>query len=81
MNVDHIQPVIPLTGIELQETGEIDWNKHIPRLFCGIDNLSNICQKCHDSKSLCENTIRVAHRDAKREKNKTKLKVDKKRKK
>lgn len=81
LNIDHIQPVIPITGIELQDSGEIDWNKHIPRLFCGIDNLQAICTKCHDSKSLTENIHRVAHRDSQREKNKLKLKVDKKRKK
>jgi hypothetical protein len=80
INKDHIEPVIPLTGAVLQQNGEMDWNEHIPRLLCNTNEIQIICTLCHDSKTLAENYMRVIHRDTQREKNKTKLKVDKKRK-
>lgn len=76
---DHIDPVIPLEGLPLQESGEIDWNSYIPRLFCGIENFSLLCLQCHLNKTTIENSCRTFYRDEQRKQNKTKLRknVDK----
>lgn len=74
---DHADPVVPLTGIEYQETGEIDWNKHIPRVFCEVENWSILCSKCHALKTESENFLRTYYRDIERKKNKLKLRKKK----
>jgi hypothetical protein len=77
INLDHTSPVIPLTGIEKQANGEIDWNSHIPRLFCEESNFDAMCITCHSQKSLLENEMRTYYRDEERQRNKTKLKKKK----
>lgn len=50
--VDHIHPIIPVTGFD-------NWDGVIERLFCPPDELQVICKKpCHSEKSKEENRIR-----------------------
>lgn len=45
-HVDHIDPVIPLGGVE------VSWHEYIQRLFfSGKDNLQLICAPCHRTKT------------------------------
>ena len=53
VSVDHITPVISV------ETGFLDWNEFIARLFCGPENLQVICDSCHDSKTQTERITRL----------------------
>lgn len=50
INVDHISPVIDLSGFK-------DWNTLIDRLFFG--DLQVLCIKCHQGKSNLENKNRI----------------------
>jgi len=50
-HVDHIEPVIPLSGW-------VDWNMFIARLFCSVDNLQVLCKACHKEKTNKENQER-----------------------
>lgn len=51
MQADHINPVIPLTGID-------SWDGVIDRLFCEIDGYQALCRFCHKAKSQAENAAR-----------------------
>lgn len=57
IHVDHIEPVVPLTGF----TNLDDYAK---RLFCEVDNLQLLCHPCHDLKTKEETVQRAAHRRA-----------------
>lgn len=46
--VDHIDPVVPLTG-ELP-----NWHDYIFRTFCGPENFQALCTACHQEKSRIE---------------------------
>jgi hypothetical protein len=45
--VDHIEPIVPVTGWE-------SWDSCIERMFCEEDNLQVLCKACHDEKSAKE---------------------------
>lgn len=51
--VDHIAPVIAV------ETGFVDWNDFVSRLFCGPENLQVICDPCHNTKTQTERIARL----------------------
>jgi len=51
--VDHITPVIAV------ETGFVDWNDFVSRLFCGPENLQVICDPCHNAKTQAERIARL----------------------
>lgn len=53
--VDHTEPVVNV------ETGFVDYNTYVKRLFCPINNLSGMCKTCHNAKSLLENRSRREH--------------------
>lgn len=55
--VDHIEPIVPVTGW-------ISWDSCIERMFCELDNLQLLCKACHDRKSKEEAGERKAHRDS-----------------
>lgn len=60
--IDHIDPVIPVTGHATVENGRQDWNEFIDRLWCndgGKANLQRICDSCHDSKTASERIERL----------------------
>jgi hypothetical protein len=53
IKVDHIEPVIPVTGFTT-------WDDLIVRLFCEESGLQAICKICHDEKTKKENEQRRA---------------------
>lgn len=56
--VDHIEPIVPVTGW-------VSWDSCIERMFCEISNLQLLCKKCHDIKSAGETAERKKHRSNK----------------
>lgn len=56
--VDHIDPVIPLTGFPLTSSGKKDWNTFIDRLWSDKANLQRICDDCHNKKTKQERDLR-----------------------
>jgi len=53
--IDHIEPVIPLTGFT-------NWDDVIRRLITGPHNLQVLCLVCHGVKSKAENAARRKHK-------------------
>jgi len=51
VEVNHIQPVIPITGFD-------SWDETINRLFCEEDGLEVLCKPCHKSLTKQENEQR-----------------------
>lgn len=45
VQVDHINPVVD------PQTGFVDWNTYVERMFCGKDNLQVLCKSCHTIKT------------------------------
>ena len=58
IQVDHIEPVIPLEGW-------VGWDSFIDRLYCKSEGLSILCKPCHKTKTYLENELR---KDYKKEK-------------
>ena len=56
--VDHIEPIVPVTGW-------VNWDSCIDRMFCEGDNLQLLCKNCHDDKSKEEAGQRKFHRSNK----------------
>lgn len=52
INLDHIQPVIPLTGFTT-------FDDFIARLFCEEDGYQVLCLSCHKLKTKAENEKRA----------------------
>lgn len=53
--VDHIEPIVPVTGW-------VSWDSCIERMFCEEDNLQVLCKACHDTKSAEEAAERKKYR-------------------
>ncbi len=51
IQIDHITPIVPLTGWD-------SWDKLIERLFCKEEDLQVLCKPCHHTKTQKENKIR-----------------------
>ena len=54
-HVDHIVPVIPLTGPD-------DWGNIMERLFVSREAMQNLCKECHAKKTKKENSSRATNR-------------------
>lgn len=54
VQVDHILPVVD------PETGFVDWDTFIDRMFCEEENLQVVCKPCHLKKSKEERKKRGA---------------------
>jgi 5-methylcytosine-specific restriction endonuclease McrA len=52
VQVDHIEPVVELSGF-------VDFNTYIDRLFCHPDKLQVLCKKCHAVKTAAEGKVRT----------------------
>lgn len=52
--VDHVEPVIPITGFS-------EWDTIIRRMYCPAENLQVVCKPCHKIKTKQENEERKAH--------------------
>lgn len=59
VHVDHINPVVPVTGW-------VSWDNCINTLFCELDNLQLVCGECHSTKTKEENEERKKHRALKK---------------
>lgn len=53
IDVDHIQPVVPVSGFTT-------WDHYIASRFVTADKLQGICKDCHKKKTKEENTERRA---------------------
>lgn len=58
--VDHIDPIVPVSGFE-------GWDSFVEGLFCEEDKLQVLCKPCHDKKSKEETAERAAYRRAAKE--------------
>tara|TARA_R110000824_G_scaffold344886_1_gene531560 strand:- start:24921 stop:25337 length:417 start_codon:yes stop_codon:yes gene_type:complete len=56
VHVDHINPVVPVTGW-------VSWDDCINNMFCEEDNLQVLCSKCHKEVTAEENAQRKYYRD------------------
>jgi hypothetical protein len=56
--VDHIEPIVPVTGWE-------SWDSYIERMFCEKEGLQILCEECHDVKTRAEKKKRVDNRKKK----------------
>lgn len=52
VSVDHVAPVVD------PETGFVDWNTYVARLFVPVESLQILCSECHSRKSKGENLRR-----------------------
>lgn len=70
IELDHKEPVIPLSGMILRPdgSGRIDYNAYVDRLFCSADNFAVLCIQCHSIKTELEGKVREHHRDIKKKK-------------
>jgi 5-methylcytosine-specific restriction endonuclease McrA len=66
VQVDHVEPVIPLHTPALDMSTDVI----LSRLWCDKDNLMVLCKKCHDIKSKEENECRREFKKLKKEKSK-----------
>lgn len=55
VSVDHVDPIVPVTGW-------VGWEDYINKMFCEEDNLQLLCKTCHDEKSALEQTQRKKYR-------------------
>ena len=53
---DHIDPIVSV------ETGFVDWNTYIDRMFCPKENWQVLCKECHDIKTKEESALRKKYR-------------------
>lgn len=53
--VDHIEPVVPVTGF-------VSWDDVIHKMYCNSDNLQVLCSDCHKLKSKEEAAQRKLHK-------------------
>lgn len=63
INLDHIEPVIPLESFS---RGSWDWDEYINRMFCEESGYSAVCKACHDKKTKKEDEIRKKYRKSKK---------------
>lgn len=54
--VDHIAPVVPVTGF-------VSWDDVIHRMFCGVEGLQVLCKTCHSVKTKEENAQRKLYKN------------------
>lgn len=52
VKVDHVEPVVD------PETGFVDWNTFIARLYVEQDGYQLLCKECHNKKTEAENARR-----------------------
>lgn len=67
VQIDHIDPVVPITGFPMNPDGTENWTVYIKRMFPGPQGFQCVCIECHSAKTLKENQGRVKAR-AKRKK-------------
>lgn len=78
VHIDHIMPVVPITGFGVRKTW--DWNIYIHNMFCPVEGFQVLCKECHAKKTGKENELRKVYKTEKLVKNKKKRKKGKKKK-
>lgn len=61
--VDHREPVIPVD----RTFEEMTLDETVDRTWCHIDNLQNLCDHCHSTKTLSETKERKRFKDVRKE--------------
>lgn len=64
VSIDHVAPCVD------PETGFVDFNTYISRLFCDASNLQALCKSCHAAKSATECARRKEVKAANKQKEK-----------
>ncbi len=59
VNLDHIEPVVPVETDWHLPDGSPDWNIFIKRLYVGQEGFQVICTICHDNKTRMEDELRA----------------------
>lgn len=72
IQLDHIHPVIPLTGPVLNEDGTLDLNSWCRRLFVDVSGWMALCKPCHEAKTASEDKMRSFHSEKRKQKLKKK---------
>ena len=62
INVDHVSPVVPLGTL----SKNLSWDELVGNIFCDVENLQVLCEKCHKVKSAQENAERKRIKDEER---------------
>lgn len=58
IQIDHIEPVVPLTGFDG------NWTEYINRMFCDASTgLQGLCKTCHDKITKVQNKIRKQNKN------------------
>lgn len=59
VELDHVEPVVPIKESWMDEEGNPDWNLYIRRLFCEKEGYQIICKRDHEVKTEHEDTMRA----------------------
>lgn len=54
VNVDHVIPIVPIGTL----SKDMSWDDLVANIFCDLENLQVLCEKCHKIKSKDENVAR-----------------------
>ena len=58
VEVDHVNPCVPIEGLPIQANGEPDYNMFIERTVCATEGLRCLCHNCHSKVSKLQNSER-----------------------
>lgn len=78
VELDHVEPVVPIKEAWIDENGNADWNLYITRLFPDKEGYQIICKTCHFSKTSIEDTLRADYNALRKNEEKQQNKLDKK---
>jgi 5-methylcytosine-specific restriction endonuclease McrA len=59
VNVDHVNPIVPIGTL----SKDMSWDYLVQNIFCDVENLQVLCEKCHKAKSAIENKERKRVKD------------------
>lgn len=68
VELDHVEPVVPINVSWMDEDGNPDWNIFIRRLFCEKEGYQIICKRCHENKTAIEDTMRAHYNEERKNK-------------
>ena len=67
VELDHIEPVVPIKESWIMENGDPDWNLYIKRCFPDVDGYQMLCKTCHSAKTTNEDTMRAFYNAQRKE--------------
>ena len=56
VDIDHIKPIVSL------KDGFTTWDDYINALFCPKEGFQILCQNCHETKTMIEDTMRMQYK-------------------